>query len=71
MCLGILPSCYVVCAWCPLKPEEGIKFLGMGITVVNHCVCVVGTLVLWESSQCSELLSHFSNHLLYFKETSL
>lgn len=59
--MGVSPSCYVVCAWCPLKPEQGIKSLGTRVyRQLRVTVCVLGTPVLWESNQYSELLSHFS-----------
>lgn len=58
MCTGVLPACmftHYLWAWCPWRPEGGIRCSGTRVkTVVSCCVGARNqTQVLWKSSQYS------------------
>lgn len=48
--MSILPKCmhvYNLYAWCPQKPEKGVRSPRIGVTseqvIVSHLICVLGT----------------------------
>lgn len=50
----------------PTEPEEGIRFLKLGVTPISHG-CQEVNLVLWKSRNCFSQLSHLSSPRHCFK----
>lgn len=68
MCLPACLSMGHVCAMCTRSPEEGAGSPETGVTNTCELCSDTGnwTQVLWESSQCSQLLRQFSSSIYFF-----